>query len=834
MSYNWSIAPLNVGAGGWLTGGEVAPDNTMLCRTDTYGLYWHNGTRWIQLINSWNFAPNTVGMNGNTGGPFDWTGIYNSGYGGGVYECALAWSNTNRAYMLWAGSVWRTDNLKSAPNHMWVKCAGWATVGGTNSGDVSGNAQGNPGRGSWQKLAVDPNNADIVIATITGSGGGIWISRDAGLTFIKDGTVPATTGDTGCLIAFDRLGGTSGGATQRILVHCWGHGLYESTNGGTSFVSVSGGTTTAYSLTIDGTGRGWMVDGAQNSYLWKYPRGGPASSINLSSHTDWRWMLHVRENPVTHAIFVSNIGGQFCYSSDGVSFNNCSDGLTTTRSANDIPWLAATNETYMSASVFGFTSTGRLIFFEGIGVWYTDNPTKASGIDWTSISLGIEQLCSCGQVWPPDGNPILTCWDRQVFRALLDPNDFPSGHGLDYSRPIAHCTNCDFASSDPSTVVTAGTAGYSNDGGRTWRHFGSIDFQLGIGREAVAAASTTNWVYVSLDPYYTTDGGVTWHLIVLPNVPHGARVLGAVNNGSGRVRLQVDSTSGWVTNSTQVTTYGCSSIGLADGAAFAITVIDGTHIDLNGSTFSGTWSGKGYAQISAGWTGAYWTPSRVVCADRANIGTFYLYHGGQGIFRSIDGGASWNLMPSTNTQWGQGSGLKAVEGHAGHVFSCGQLAYGQGFGADALCRTLNGFASGGWTFIPNCTGVGAFCLGAPDAANGATYPTLYIVGWIWIDGQWKWGVHYSTNADQALPTFTTITGYPNGNLDYIQDLSADPNFFGQLIVGFGGSGWSLATTEGGAARYALAAASGSLGLSGAVSAMSRTSAWSVRLRYKKR
>ena len=40
-SDNW--LPLRIGAGGFLTGIDIAPDDTMVVRTDTYGAYIWNG-----------------------------------------------------------------------------------------------------------------------------------------------------------------------------------------------------------------------------------------------------------------------------------------------------------------------------------------------------------------------------------------------------------------------------------------------------------------------------------------------------------------------------------------------------------------------------------------------------------------------------------------------------------------------------------------------------------------------------------------------------------------------------------------------------------------------
>jgi hypothetical protein len=41
---------LKIGAGGWVTGLDIAPDGTMVARTDTYGAFIWNGTQWQQLV----------------------------------------------------------------------------------------------------------------------------------------------------------------------------------------------------------------------------------------------------------------------------------------------------------------------------------------------------------------------------------------------------------------------------------------------------------------------------------------------------------------------------------------------------------------------------------------------------------------------------------------------------------------------------------------------------------------------------------------------------------------------------------------------------------------
>ena len=43
--------PLPIGAGGYVRGIDIAPDGTMVARTDTYGAYLWNGTEWVAARN---------------------------------------------------------------------------------------------------------------------------------------------------------------------------------------------------------------------------------------------------------------------------------------------------------------------------------------------------------------------------------------------------------------------------------------------------------------------------------------------------------------------------------------------------------------------------------------------------------------------------------------------------------------------------------------------------------------------------------------------------------------------------------------------------------------
>lgn len=67
-------------------------------------------------------------------------------------------------------------------------------------------------------------------------------------------------------------------------------------------------------------------------------------------------------------------------------------------------------------------------------------------------------------------------------------------------------------------------------------------------------------------------------------VPHNFQILGSADNGSGLIRLLVNSTAGYSTGFvTDITTLTNASCG---GLAVTLTVVDGTHFDIQGTTQS--------------------------------------------------------------------------------------------------------------------------------------------------------------------------------------------------------------------------------------------------------
>lgn len=101
------------------------------------------------------------------------------------------------------------------------------------------------------------------------------------------------------------------------------------------------------------------------------------------------------------------------------------------------------------------------------------------------------------------------------------------------------------------------------------------------------------WTPISISGEYVAtlaSPGVTMEGLAAI-APGAATVTGAADNGSGEIRLTVSSTSGWSTGDYKTV----DSVGGTTEAngTWQITVIDGTHIDLDGSTFANTYTSGG-------------------------------------------------------------------------------------------------------------------------------------------------------------------------------------------------------------------------------------------------
>ena len=399
-----------------MTGISIANDGTMVVRTDTNGAYLWNGSQWVQLITTSSMPA-----------AFDFSGE-------GVYEIQVAPSNSSIMYMTFDGYVFKTTNKGTT----WTQTA---FAGFNDSGDASNDSY----RMNGQKMAIDPNNPNIVYVGTPSNG--MYVTTNGGSTWSQVSAIPAAAGE-GFNIVFDpAVGGVVNGVTQTIFASSYGNGVYESTNGGATWTALTGGPTNVESAAVSSTGVYYAASGGN---LWSYASGTWKELI--SGNNGGQGIQAVAVNPSNPNEIVAVAASGYL----NISYNAGSTWTGLMWSSNevtsaDIPWLAdaqqvdggAGNYLSLGGAAFNPANPSQMILTGGTGVWTTtqvptSGATQSTKVTWTDQTVGIENVCSQEIIVPPGGDPILApirpafLRDHQSQRLSLDLR--PGGSGYDHRR----------------------------------------------------------------------------------------------------------------------------------------------------------------------------------------------------------------------------------------------------------------------------------------------------------------------------------------------------------------------------------------------------------------
>lgn len=489
--------PLRIGAGGYLTGMDISPDgSTRIVRADTYGAYIWNAARaqWDQLVTA-SSMPKP---------------LLNRDYAAGVYEIRMAPSLPARLYMAFAGSIFRSDDRGAH----WSKTSFHKVAMEPNDAN----------RTNGQKLAVDPANPDVVLAGTQQDG--LFATRDGGASWQKIAPVPVSQKDKDGLfqgitgIAFDPASGTLAGRTKIIYASSYGNGVFISSDAGQTWSAQVGGPKNIGhgKIAADGT---YFATGDDHTAVWRYAAG---QWKNITPEAQ-NWDTVVLDPDHAERLLAIREGGFIDISRDqGEHWDGIIWGQGhNVRIAKDIPWLAWTKGEYMAGGdlLFDPVVKGRLWFAEGLGVWYSDfdfSHVWNVPVEFTSQSLGIEQLVANEIVAPPGGRPLVASWDRPVFRSE-DSAVFPTEHGPNRENDIVAGWAIDYAGTQPNFIAGVfdwwgrEESSYSRDGGQTWEKFASypaLDGAIG-GDIAVSTPDNMIWAASNKKPAFVTkDGGQSW------------------------------------------------------------------------------------------------------------------------------------------------------------------------------------------------------------------------------------------------------------------------------------------------------------------------------------
>lgn len=506
----YTFKHIPIGGGGFVTG-VISHRTTgdIYCRTDVGGAYrWDAANnKWVQLLD-W--------LSGAEGGFY------------GVEALAIDNQNPNNIYMLCGTSYvssGKTAILKSTD-----KGNTFTYVDVTSKFKAHGNGYG---RGNGERLAVDPNNSNILFCGTRDNG--LWKSTDAGVTWnlAWNGVTTTTTGNGICFVLFDSTT-ASNGITQTIYIGVSRTGsdnIYKSTDGGITFTPMSATTTymphravlkdtTMYVTYADNEGPGTNGKGAvyklnTSTGVWKNVTPYTFNAYYLSyGGVDIDQKNVNRVVISTTGIYMNNqygkTWGDFVYlSTDGGATWTLKNGNNSSFDKNGIG-VASGQVNWAECAVFDPFDSKKVRVVGGGGIFTTSDIT-ATNPTWYYDVIGIEETAFLDGVSVPGGPFICAMGDMTGF-LFTDLTAYPTQFlrpGSGTNRSVA------YASANVNKLVRTSDADahvyYSTDMGDTWKACAtskSPDYTAG---HATLSADGGTILHCPSDTlYYSTNNGTTW------------------------------------------------------------------------------------------------------------------------------------------------------------------------------------------------------------------------------------------------------------------------------------------------------------------------------------
>jgi hypothetical protein len=764
----WRTLP--VGAGGLITGMYIAPNGTIICRSDVGGLYRWTGTtstltnpndKWLQLMNNASLPAGGVG--GSTG----------------AYEHVLAPGNTDKHYAIMGGA-----------SGYWVSYSTDQGLHWTHSNLNFSNADSNGNeRRQYYKIIVDPSNDNVVYVGLPKSNGvsfGVWTTLGAAAGGTTDGHTFASIAalgqcTVGCCagLVIDPTQGTTTVAgqtvTKRIIIPVGGVGIFESTNGGASFTEIAVASIGSFAnkhvwngvLNRNGVYYANVVNGdgfGATGSLWRYASGvwtnlgtsmGSGTNINSTMFVDPRvgheGFLGVPTNGFGIGQSSNNADTGSPPTWTGTSFGN----ITVAKGASyDIPYMnfifgQGTN-VFVDNTMSIIDGNGVQYWCGGQSIWYLDSivtyPTFG-GQTITSNSFGRGQEATVAQdvLCPPGSTfPIVAPQDlglplRGSFTAY-PVETFP--HFAEYLA-----MNLEYAASDPSIVVARVTAQQNST-------VDASGISTDFGANFTAFTTQPNWQGVVV-------GSASGTVLTVTSVTSGSVAIGQWVNGDPSVTI-----ASFGTGTGGAGTYNlANSVTIAGGSTINLVVpIQGGNavaVDLNHIMMCGTGFGSSSVMVPQYTTngGAVWqrnnlpprhwpmrswffggSPRPFAVGYGTDLGKVWAAdctNNQAAVYKSVDNGANFgNNSPNFDNGspiWSSAGPfialnlpyLHTVPGFPGHLWLVGSHS-----GGSVVFQVSkdDGVTWSGAGAFPSISGQtlfwpDIFTMGAPASPGG--YPTLY-------------------------------------------------------------------------------------------------------------
>ncbi|MGD0911434.1 MAG: chitobiase/beta-hexosaminidase C-terminal domain-containing protein [Terracidiphilus sp.] len=794
LSANYTWAPVQIGAGGWMRGMAVSPSDPtrMYARGDVENLYrWNNAAQtWVPTKLASAFPSSVTASPASAGAG------------------AIAIDATNPDHILVAYQFSVSGDLSSTnPSinlNVYASTDGGVTFTAGNlslNGNLSSETSG-------ERLAFDPNNGNVAFFGSPGASGasdGLYRTADGGMTWtqVTGGGYLTNTSSVRYESQLPRIDGgsatvqVSGQAVSGTIYITYikhdetnndaisGGGVIMSSDGGQTWKDVTDSAANNFCsstaqlcwATMDTAGNLWVTDGNSSHNIFKLTRAGAWTTVSTPSGGTGGIAVDPK-NP--KRIFI-DAGDILQRSLDGGNTWTVLGSNYTWSTTQTIDWLDPSSFRpqgyYVSESGLYFGLNGSLwqpCGNDGV-ITFTPNDSTDTSLNpptWTSMARGIEEMETASAAIPPGGSPVLGVADESEF-TITDPDTYTAehypidtwangGYGLGMSQDIAYAPNAPnfVVAPDVNDETSQGTqsqfqyAAFSNDGGNTWTEFPSV----------------VNGTHPCI-----LYGG---------EIAVSARPSGQQNEAPGSDNIVWFPTNAGDPN-TQFAQVPAPFYSKDGGATWTQST--------SFSTVSGAYSvsecpsNTSYTILPAqmgDWI--YILAQHQLIADPLTPGTFYLKMtsgnssaGDAGFWKSTDGGVTWAETAGTTqvpnfTNWGRMAANPNVSGDLWLVDGLGG-AYSHG-----LYHTTNAGAS----FTRSSAFTYAWQVALGKAASGQTYPAIYVYGLLASDP--KWGIFQSVDGGT---TFNRISYYPYGIFDNPYDMAASWDTFGTVYVGFSGNSY---------------------------------------------
>ncbi len=517
VTYNWQTIPF--GGGGFIPGFVFHPreKDLLYARTDVGGAYRFDSAnnRWLPLLDFLSHADaELMGVLSVALDPNDASKVY--------LACGLRLDSYGRDGAVLCssdrGATWSMTSLGAG-----VK--------------LGGNAAG---RGTGERLQVDPNQGDILFLGTNQNG--LMKSTNAGKSF-SGAAFPAKNIT---LVLFDPKSGKPGASTPVLYVGSGEGrgGLYKSSDGGGSFAAIPGlPDQFPQRAAIDGDGNvyvsmsnGLAPWGGDNGSVWRIDaKTGQARDITPARPGGFTYGgLDIDPNrPGTVVAATLNRWAQHddIYLSRDGGLHWKAIGPQARHDPGSCHWLANymkgedTMGHWLADVKLDPHNSDRMVYGTGFGLWQTRDLGRIDGTDKVTFTFDVanfEETVTLG-LMSPSGGAILLAAMGDVSGAAYD--DLSKGPETGLFAPSSETNrSVDYAELAPQFIVRAAdqakTSGYrSEDGGVSWIPFATsprVEKDAkgnwhGCGKIAISAKGTSLvWVPEKQAAFFSLDKGKTW------------------------------------------------------------------------------------------------------------------------------------------------------------------------------------------------------------------------------------------------------------------------------------------------------------------------------------